>query len=88
MPSMALVMPTPGANAGEIADISLLCRGVNRSSLSPTANTDLAFLVKQGLTNNPAFKEANLVGDLRVDDSNTNTFTFSLMIKLAHPLKL
>jgi cell division protein FtsB len=87
-PSMAITVPTAPANVGEVADISLLCRGVNRNSLSPTANTDLAFLVKQGLTNNPAFKEATLVGDLKVDEGNTNTFTFSLLVKLAHPFKL
>jgi type IV pilus assembly protein PilM len=76
------------AVGGEIADISLVCRGVNRNSISPTANTDLAFLVRQGLTNNPVFKEANLTGELKLAEGNTNTFTFSLMIKLAHPIKL
>lgn len=81
-------MVTAPANASDISDVSLLCRGVNRNNISPTANTDLAFLVQRSLTNNPAFKQATLVGDLRVDEGNTNTFTFSLMIKLAHPLKL
>jgi hypothetical protein len=88
MAVMPTEAPTAAANAGEIGDISLLCRGVNRSSLSATANTDLAFLVKRGMTNNPAFKEANLVGNLKVDDANSNTFTFSLLIKLTHPVKL
>jgi type IV pilus assembly protein PilM len=88
MPAMPMAAPTTAAAVGEVADISLVCRGVNRNSLSPTANTDLAFLVKQGLTNNPAFKDASLVGDLKVDDGNTNTFTFSLLIRLTHPFKL
>jgi type IV pilus assembly protein PilM len=72
----------------DISEISLVCRGINRGSLSPTANADLAFLVKQGLTNNPAFRDASLVGDLRVDESNTNMFTFSVTLKLTHPFKL
>jgi type IV pilus assembly protein PilM len=88
MPAMPMAAPTTAAAAGEVADISLVCRGVNRNSLSPTANTDLAFLVKQGLTNNPAFKDASLVGDLKVDEGNTNTFTFSLLVRLTHPFKL
>ncbi len=87
-PMANMAPPTAAAAAGEVAELSLLCRGINRNGVSPTANTDLAFLVRQGLTNNPAFKGADLVGDLRVDEGNTNTFTFSLTVKLAHPLKL
>ena len=88
-PTTALLTPpTAPVNPGEIADIRLLCRGVNRTSVSPTANTELAFLVQQALTNNPVFKQATLEGELKVDDGNTNTFTFSLMVKLAHPFKL
>ncbi|HUD45795.1 MAG TPA: type IV pilus assembly protein PilM [Candidatus Baltobacteraceae bacterium] len=87
MPSTTMTTPS-GPTVGEITDINLLCRGINRTTVSPTANTDLAFLVQQGLTNNPAFKSANLVGNLQVDDSNTNTFTFSLLLKLTQPIKL
>jgi type IV pilus assembly protein PilM len=86
----APVLPTSptGPVAGQIDDINLTCRGVNRNSVSPTANTELAFLVQQALTNNPTFKQASLQGELKVDESNTNTFTFTLLVKLAHPFKL
>jgi type IV pilus assembly protein PilM len=78
--------PVGGIN--DILEISLTCRGINRTSISPTANQDLAFLVRQGVTNNPVFRDAVLVGDLKVDDSVPNTFTFLMTLKLAHPLKL
>jgi type IV pilus assembly protein PilM len=73
---------------GAISEINLTCRGVNRSSVSPTANMDLAFQVQHGLTNNPTFKQATLQDNLTVDQGNTNTFTFMLLVKLSHPLKL
>jgi hypothetical protein len=86
-PSQTLAAPVQNTT-GEITDISLLCRGVNRNNVSPNANTDLAFLLKQGLTNNPAFKQADLSGDITVDPANSNNFTFSLTVKLTHPIKL
>jgi type IV pilus assembly protein PilM len=84
-PEVANLAP---AAPGELADISLVCRGINRNNIYPTANTDLAFLVQQGLTNNPAFRTATLVGELRLGENNTNTFTFSLLVRLTHPFKL
>jgi hypothetical protein len=68
--------------------MTLLCRGVNRNTVAPNANMDLAILVKQNLTNNPAFKQADVAGDVTVDANNTNTFTFSLTLTLTHPIKL
>jgi hypothetical protein len=78
----------PAGGINDIVDIQLFCRGINRNNLSPTANQDLAYMVRQKATNNPSFREASLIGDLRVDDSNTNTFTFQMQVKLAHPIKL
>jgi hypothetical protein len=80
--------PVVATSGDEITDMTLQCRGVNRNLVAPTANMDLAILVKQNLTNNPAFKQADVSGDVRVDESNTNTFTFSLTLKLTHPIKL
>jgi hypothetical protein len=83
--------PTPGgpvADANDISEISLMCRALSRQSVSPTANSDLAFAVKQQLTNSSFFKAASLEGELAVDGSNTNTFTFSLTVTLSKPFKL
>jgi type IV pilus assembly protein PilM len=91
MPSPMMPMqqaPTAPAKPDEVTELTLSCRGVNRISVSPSANTDLAFLLQQDLTNNPVFKAATLSGDLKVDDANSNTFTFSLTVKVAHPFKL
>ncbi|HEX3720196.1 MAG TPA: type IV pilus assembly protein PilM [Verrucomicrobiae bacterium] len=80
--------PVVAPTGDQITDITLLCRGVNRTTIGQTANKDLAILVKQNLTNNPAFKQADVSGDVTVDSNNTNTFTFSLTLKLTHPFKL
>jgi hypothetical protein len=88
-PQQMLQSPAAPAKPDEVTDLTLSCRGVNRNSVSPSANTDLAFLLQQDLTNNAAvFKAASLTGDLKVDDGNSNTFTFSLTVKVAHPFKL
>jgi hypothetical protein len=71
-----------------ITEISLQCRGVNRNSVSENANRDLMYLVQKSMTNNPVFKKADLSGELTVDPANSNTFTFTLTVNLAHPLKL
>ncbi len=82
-------MPVPtGPAANEISALNLTCRAVNRQSLSPTANSDLAFMVRQDLTNSPCFKEAVLKDTLTADSNSTNTFTFSLTVKLTKPFKL
>jgi hypothetical protein len=78
----------PAAGINDIVDVKLHCSGINRNNLSPTANHDLAYIVRQKATNNPSFKDAALVGELRVDDGDTNTFTFLMTVRLAHPLRL
>jgi type IV pilus assembly protein PilM len=80
--------PVVAPTGDQISDMTLLCRGVNRNTVAPNANMDLAILVKQNLTNNPAFKQADVAGDVTVDANNTNTFTFSLTLTLTHPIKL
>ena len=72
----------------EIATLSLVCRGVNREDLSPSANANLAYIVLQTLTNSPYFTAKSELGqDLSVDDPPT-TFHFSLTVQLQHPFKL
>ncbi len=81
--------PTPGATAStssmnEISTLKLLLRGINRS---PTANFDLAYAVRQSLTNSPSFTNAALVGNIQPGD-DSNTFTFEMTVDLRHHFKL
>jgi type IV pilus assembly protein PilM len=81
--------PTPGPKAptvvmNEVSSLKLLCRGINRPG---TANSELAYSVRQFLTNSPSFTNAMLVGDLKPGD-DTNTFTFEMTVDLRHHFKL
>jgi type IV pilus assembly protein PilM len=83
--------PTPGgvvAGASDISVIHLMCRAVSRQSTSPTANSDLAYALRQQMTNSSFFALASLEGELAVDGSNTNTFTFTLTVTLKKPFPL
>jgi type IV pilus assembly protein PilM len=73
---------------GEISTIFLTCRGVNRSDLSPSANSDLAYAVLQSVTNSTDFftDRSTLGNNILVE--NSNTFSFSLTVQLKHPFKL
>lgn len=91
LPSMPMA-PTPSAapsGANEIATLSLLCRGVNRSSLSPTANSDLAYTVLYNVTNSPFFTTNSAFGpEGIIPDPGSNTFSFPLIVQLRYPFKL
>jgi len=81
--------PPPGSQAAappgvnEVTGIKLLCKGVNRN---PTANSDLAYYVRQFLTNSPSFTNATL-GDFK-EGLDTNTFTFEVTVDFRHHFKL
>jgi type IV pilus assembly protein PilM len=85
-PVAAPVAPPAAGNA--ISTILLGCSGVNRVSLSPSANSDLAYAVLQNLTNDPYFTDKSALGDDIRIDSGSNTFSFSLTVQLKHPFKL
>jgi type IV pilus assembly protein PilM len=72
-----------------ISRVILTCRGVDRSKLSASANSDLAFAVKSNLMASPFFTTNVEMGEhMGVDPSNTNTFTFDLVAGLKRPFKL
>jgi type IV pilus assembly protein PilM len=71
-----------------ISTISLLCRGVNRTALSPSANFNLAYAVLQNLTNSPYFTDKCALGDDIKTDEGSNTFSFSVTLQLKHPFNL
>lgn len=80
------VTATPTAG-NAISQITMDCRGVNRTDLSPNANSDLAYAVQAGLTNSEYFTNPVTLSGLK-QDSDTNTFVFSVTATLRHPFKL
>lgn len=69
--------------------IKLLCRAVSLSSISPSANTDIAFAFENELRNSALFdpKETQLAGQIDADEAS-GTFTFGVTVVLKKPLKL
>ena len=84
MPTMPTAPGAPGAPS-EISTVTLLCRGIKRS---PTANDGLAFYVQQYLTNSPSFTNPAVLGNIKYDNGDTNTFTFQVVVDLRHHFKL
>jgi type IV pilus assembly protein PilM len=87
-PAAAPIMQQPAAG-NVISTITLLCRGVNRLALSPSANSDLAYYVLQNITNSPYFTTNSAFGADPIKlDQDSNTFTFPLIVELKRPFKL
>jgi len=72
------------SGAVEVTNVELTCRGVNRT---PVANDQLAYLVRQFLTNSPSFSEPVTLGST-THDEDTNTFTFQVTVNLRKHFKL
>jgi hypothetical protein len=87
-PTAPVAAPTAVAAGNAISTINLLCRGVNRLDISPSANSDLAYAVLQTLTNNSDYftEKSAFVDDMKIDEGS-NTFSFSLAVQLRHPFK-
>jgi hypothetical protein len=83
----ALAPQVTAAQGNEIGTLSLLCRGVNRLDLSPSANSDLAYAVLQNVTNSAYFTDKSALGDYSID-AGSNTFSFYLTVQLKEPFKL
>ncbi len=80
--STAVVAVPTGA---EISTIELVCRGVSRPG---NANSDLAYYVRQYLTNSPSFTNAVLSGSISTAYDDTNVFIFNMTVDLKHHFKL
>jgi type IV pilus assembly protein PilM len=81
---------TGGSAANEISLLILTCRGVDRTSVTPSANNQLAYALDQALKKNgDVFDPAGtgLSGTLAQDEGKY-TFTFEVTVKLKRPLKL
>ena len=71
----------------QITDLNITCKGVDRKSIATSANSALAYAVRDGLNGSTNFTGASLVGDMD-EGSETNLFTFKLTVHLKHPFKL
>lgn len=82
--------PASKGSTNDISTIKVLCRAVNLTRLSPSANGDLAFAVEKELKASPLLdpKETKLSGQLETVDQSAPTFSFEVTLKLKKPMKL
>ncbi len=86
-------VPTPAeaavAGTNEVAYLKLTCRGVNLNSVSPSANSDLAFALARELQASPLLDKegTQLTGTLEPVEDSAVTFNFGVTLKLKRPLK-
>ncbi len=81
----------PTENSNEVATVTFTFRGVNVAGVSgqPQANMGIAYDVLKELQESPLFdKEATKTSTDVILDEQTGTFTFSIVARLKHPLKL
>jgi Tfp pilus assembly protein PilN len=71
-----------------ISSIRITCKLVDRTKISQSANSDLAFAVAAGLGASPSFSSA-VLGErgVQTDPEDTNTCTFALTVNLKQPIK-
>jgi type IV pilus assembly protein PilM len=80
-----VAVPIP---AGEvISNIDITCKGVDRRMILPSANSDLAYAVRQGLKQSESFSDAKITSQMQ-EGKETNLFSFTMTVSLKHPLKL
>ena len=79
----------PPKNTNEVATVTMLCRGVDLTSVSASANTELAFAVLKDLQTSPLLDAEGTQFEGNIDlDATTGTFTFGITLKLKEPLRL
>jgi type IV pilus assembly protein PilM len=79
--------PAP-ADGSAAANIILVCRAVNLTSVDPSANSEIAYAVENEIKASPLVdpKATQLTGQITPDDSN-GTFTFTVNVAPLKPLK-
>lgn len=87
---VAVAPPQPGTtpSGNEIGAIALICKGVNLSRISPTANKELAYTLEEEVKKSKVFAEGTSLGDIQVDPASPLTFSFRMTVKLKRPFKL
>ena len=87
----AAVSSGGGGGAGEINTLLLVCRSVNLNRIKADAHTIIAEAVAEELraqTNFFAADGTKVTGDIVGVDATNLTFTFSVAVRLARPVKL
>ena len=76
-------------NTNEIATVTLHCRAVDLSRVSPSANTELAIAVLQELQRSPLVSAdgTQFEGAIQPDEQ-TGTYTFGINLKLKRPMRI
>jgi hypothetical protein len=77
-------MPALALSAVEVTNVQLTLRGINRPG---RANSDLAYMFRQFLTNNPSFTNPVTMPEVKIE-GDTNTFTFDVTVNLAKHFNL
>lgn len=88
-PDSGAAQPTsgpPGEN--DISVIAFLCRGVDRETVAPNANSELAFALKAEMEASPYFMKEGLGLEPITKEEGANTFSFGVTAKLKKPFKL
>jgi type IV pilus assembly protein PilM len=84
--------PQPTAAGADTNSYTLVCRAVSlKATVDPSANNkDIAYIVRDEIASsplvNPDAKATQLVGDISPDDDK-GTFTFTVNVTMAKPLK-
>src|ERR1700722_532476 len=105
-PRRGRLMPTPppdasapapgsrraGQSATNVIDtVTMVCRGVDLTSTSPSANTEIEFALQDALIKSELFDpnptNTGLAGDTTLDP-NTGTFVFGVKLKLKRPIRV
>jgi type IV pilus assembly protein PilM len=87
--SVAGAVPKKRGNTNEIDSIDVTFKAVSLGTVSASANSELAFAVRNELGNSPMFvkEETDFSGAVGSDEP-PGVFTFQMNIKLKKPLKL
>jgi type IV pilus assembly protein PilM len=86
--------PNPGMMGGPAGEtcstITVLCRGLDLSSVKAGANDSMAFLLKNNLTGSSLISSNTTLGEIKLDSTSYQvpTFTVQVTIGLKKPLKL
>jgi len=87
--------PTQAASSadssGEVSRIGVVFRGIDRDKAAPSANSDLAYNLREELLASGLFAEPIILGDIKkteTDAASAGTFSFNALLTLKRPLKL
>lgn len=77
---------TAASSNFEVNTVNLMCRAVSHDKY-PNANAALAYAVKEEFKNSAQFVEPIVLGDIKKDSNDTNTFSFPITVHLKQPIK-